>query len=148
MNFSQMDFRCGLPPIIPTSFVPNSINLAQGVIAIVCALIGLPLNIYLFIIIVKFKSLHQQSLKLMLQLVIIGILYHLVISPVILASAVSGGWPFGEVACNLLGIIHDIFSSLRFFFTLVFTTDRFIFIFWPFFYIKYKGVISLLDYGP
>lgn len=138
-----MEYHCDLPPVFLRILgIPNTVHIIQGVIAILCGVIGVPMNVYLLVIIVKFKSLHQRSLILMLQIVIIEIFYHIVIPPTILSSAVTGEWLFGEMICNLSGILHDLFPAVRFYFPLVFTVDRFIYVFWPFFYAKHGKIIA------
>jgi uncharacterized membrane protein YciS (DUF1049 family) len=138
-------FRCGLPPFFPPALgIHDSINKIQATIAILTATVGLPLNIYLFIIILKYKSLHQRSLFLSLQIIAIEIVYHAVVPATILTSGITGTWIFGEVFCNITGMIHDAFAMFRFSMTLVLTVDRFIYIFQPFFYSKHGGKLAWL----
>lgn len=147
-NSSGPMFRCNLPPFFPPSLgIHDSINKIQATIAILTAIIGLPLNIYLFVIILKFKSLHQRSLFLSLQIIAIEIVYHAVVPMTILTSGITGTWEFGEVFCNITGMIHDAFAMFRFSMTLVLTVDRFIYIFWPHFYSNHGGKIAWLLSG-
>lgn len=138
-------FRCNLPPSFPPFLgIHDAINKIQATIAITTAIIGLPLNIYLFIIILKYKSLHQRSLFLSLQIIAIEIVYHAVVPATILTSGIKGTWIFGEVFCNMTGMIHDAFAMVRFSMMLVLTVDRFIYIFGPFFYSKHGGKVAWL----
>ena len=141
INGSTAELRCGLGPGIPEFLgIPDAINQVQAAIAILTAMIGLPLNIYLLVIILKFKSLrHQRSFKLSLQIIVIEIVYHLVIPLTIFTSGVSGKWLYGDVICNITGMIHDAFAMFRFSMTLVLTIDRFLYIFGPFIYAKHGG---------
>lgn len=142
-NDSMTMFRCGLPPFFPPTLgIHDAINKVQASIAIVTALVGLPLNIYLLIIILKYKSLHQRSLFLSLQIIVIEILYHAVVPATILTSGIQGTWVFGEIFCNITGMIHDAFAILRFSMMFVLTMDRFIYIFGPFFYPRYGGQVA------
>lgn len=131
-------FRCNLPPFLPPSLgIPNVINLLQAVIAITTAMVGLPLNAYLLVIILKNKVLHQLSPFLSLQIIIVEIVYQAVIPVLVLTSGITGTWVFGEVLCNIAGIIHDGFPAFRCSMTLVWTIDRFIYVFSPNYYSKH-----------
>ncbi len=137
------NYHCDLPPYLPPSLgISNAVNIVQAVIAIIAMLIGLLINIYLLIVIIKFPSLHQRSLYLSLQIIIIEIVYHLIIPPTILVSSITGTWVFGEFMCNITGMVHDAFAMFRFSMMLVLTIDRFISIFKPFFYNAYGGHIA------
>lgn len=147
-NVSGRMYRCNLPPFFPPSLgIHDSINKVQAGIAIATALVGLPLNIYLFVIILKYKSLHQKTLFLSLQIIAIEILYHAVIPATILASGITGTWVFGQVTCNLTGMVHDAFPMFRFSMTLVLTLDRFIFVFAPRYYRNHGGKLALVLSG-
>ena len=142
-NESEGMFRCNLPPFFPPSLgIHDSINKIQAIIAVATAFVGLPLNIYLFVIILKYKSLHQRSLFLSLQIIAIEILYHAVIPATILTSGIKGTWVFGQVTCNLTGMVHDAFPMFRFSMTFVLTLDRFIFVFGPQFYCNHGGKLA------
>ena len=140
---ANVSFRCNLPPFFPPSLgVSDVINKVQATIAILTSLFGLPLNLYLFVIILKYKSLHQRALFLSLQIIAVEVVYHAVVPVTILTSGITGTWVFGEVFCNFTGIIHDAFAMFRFSMMFVLTMDRFIYIFGPFLYSKHGGKIS------
>ena len=140
MNNSLI-FRCNLPPFVPPVLeIPEAVNIIQAVIAVLCAVIGLPVNTFLFIIILKHQELHQRSLYLSLPIIFVEVLYHLVIPVTILVSSIKGGWIFGEVVCNITGMINDGFAMYRFTMTSVFTIDRFISLYKPF--SKHVGIIA------
>ena len=135
-------YHCNLPPYFPPALeIPEVVSIIQACIAVLSAVISLPLNFYLFIIIIKFPALHQRSLYLSLQIIVVEILYHLVIPATILISTIHGEWIFGRVVCNITGIIHDGFAMCRYTMTFVFTFDRFISVYKPFF--KHGGSIAL-----
>lgn len=136
-------FRCDLPPFFPLSLgIHNAVDILQATFAVVSAMVGLPLNTYLFVIILKRKVLHQMSLFLSLQIIAVGIVYQAVIPVLILTSGIKGTWVFGEVFCNMAGMIHDGFAAFRFSMTLVLTIDRSVYIFWPDFYSKCGGKLA------
>ncbi len=140
---NQTNYSCGLPPFFhPDLGVPEAVNVIQATIAVLAALISAPINIYLFIIILKYPELHQRSLLLSLQIITIEILYHLTVPITILISTINGTWVLGDILCEITGMIHDAFAMLRFTMTLVLTTDRFLSVYKPFFYSKYGGTVS------
>ena len=141
-------FRCNQPSSFPPALgIHDSINQVQATIATATALVGLPMNIYLTIIILRYKTLHQRALFLSLQITIIEIVYHAVVPTTILTSGIMGTWVFGEFFCNVTGMIHDAFAMVRFSMTFVLTVDRFIYIFGPFFYSKYGGRVAWILSG-
>ena len=141
MENENTSYHCNLPPHFPTALeIPEAVNIIQACIAVLSAVISLPLNFYLSIIIVKFPVLHQRSLYLSLQIIVVDILYHLLIPATILISTIHGEWIFGRVACNITGMIHDGFAMYRFTMTFVFTIDRFISVYKPFF--KHGALIA------
>lgn len=143
MNGNTSLPRCGLPPNFPPSLgIHDAVNKVQAVIAVTTAIIGLPLNIYLLVIIIRFKLLHQQSLFLCLQIIAVEVLYHMVVPITIMTSGITGVWIFGEVFCNINGMIHDLFAIFRFSMTFVITIDRFICIFGPYFYARHGGKLA------
>ena len=136
-------YPCNLPPFIsPQLGIPEAVNTLQAAIAVTAALLSAPINIYLFIIIIKYPELHQRSLFLSIQIIGVEILYHLTVPAVILVSTVHGQWVLGEVACEIIGVINDGFAIFRFSMTFVLTIDRFLFVYKPFFYVKRGKLVS------
>jgi hypothetical protein len=142
---SMQEFHCGLPPVFsPSLGIHKSIDMMQSTIALVTAAIGLPLNIYLFIMIVIHKSLHQRYLFLCFQIITIEILYYAVIPATIMMSGIEGTWILGESLCNMTGVVNDIFPAFRFSMMLVLTIDRFVLVFWPRSYSERGGRLALI----
>ncbi len=137
------EFECGLSPEFPDFLqIPEAVNTIQAFIAMLSAAVGLPLNLFLLAVIIKYPALHQQSLFLSLQIIGIEILYHLTIPFTILISTISGYWVLGNVVCNVSGMIHDAFAMFRFTMTFVLTVDRFMSVYKPFLYFKHGKKIS------
>ena len=126
-----------LPPAIP-----EAVNIIQAIIAALSALVSAPINIFLFIIIIKFPELHQRSLYLPIQIIGIEIIYHVTIPITIVVSTVNKEWVLGDIMCNITGTIHDGFAMFRFSMTLVLTFDRFLSVYKPFFYFKHGAIVS------
>ena len=144
MNETQnVTLSCGLGPSFPPALgVPEIVNIIQAIVAVLAGLVSAPINIYLFIIIIKYRVLHQRSLFLSIQIIGIEILYHVTVPVVILVSTIENNWVFGEVVCDITGMIHDAFAMFRFTMTLVLTMDRFLSVYKPFFYSKHGGIVS------
>jgi len=136
-------YPCDLPPFIsPQLEIPEVVNILQAAIAVAAALMSAPVNIYLFIIIIKYPELHQRSLFLSIQIIGIEILYHLTVPAIILVSTVYGQWVLGDVVCEIIGMINDGFAMFRFSMTFVLTVDRFLSVYKPFFYVKRGKLVS------
>lgn len=134
-NTTLEAYRCDLPPFFPPSLnIPVSIDYIQACVALVLGATGFLLNLFILLMVACCRVLHQRVMYLALQIVFIDLIYTLTIPPVIFISGVSSPWLLGRPMCNILGIIHDFFAMFRFTTTFVLTLDRFISVFWPFFY--------------
>lgn len=132
---NNTSYPCDLSPSFPPYLeIPPAVNYVQVCVALVLGAIGFLLNLYILIVIVRYRSLHQQLMYLALQIVGADLLYTATIPAAIFLSGVSGAWLLGGVMCNIFGAIHDFFAVFRFTMTLVLTLDRFISVFWPYFY--------------
>lgn len=148
---NNTSYPCDLPPFFPPHLeIPSAVNYLQVCTALVLGTIGFLLNLYILIVIVRYRSLHQQLMYLALQIVGVDLLYTITIPPVIFLSGMSGEWLLGGVMCNIFGMIHDFFAMFRFTMTLVLTLDRFISVFWPYFYLRNSirliGVLLVVTY--
>lgn len=130
-------YQCDLPPFFPPSLnIPISIDYIQACVALMLGATGFLLNLFILLMVICYRVLHQRVMYLALQIVCIDLIYTLTIPLVIFVSGVSGAWILGGVMCNIIGIVHDFFAMFRFTTTLVLTLDRFISVFWPFFYYR------------
>ena len=130
-------FPCGLPPYFPPSFnIHPAISYVQVAIALIMGFTGFFLNLFILVMIIKYKRLHNRLMYLAVQITAVDLLYTMAIPPVIFTSGVAGTWLLGMAACNILGMIHDGFVMFRFLMTLILTLDRFVSVFWPFFHLK------------
>ena len=130
-------FPCGLPPYFPPSLnIHPAISYVQVAIALIMGFTGFFLNLFILVMIIKYKRLHNRLMYLAVQITAVDLLYTMAIPPVIFTSGVAGTWLLGMAACNILGMIHDGFVMFRFLMTLILTLDRFVSVFWPFFHLK------------
>lgn len=142
---SNISIHCDLPASFPPGLgIPDVINKIQAAIAIITALVGLPMTLYLLVIIIKFKLHNNRPFFLYLQILVVQIAYYLVIPLTILISGIVGHWVFGEGICNVNSVIHDTYAMFRFSMMFALTFDRFLYIFLPFSYSKYGGKVIWL----
>lgn len=138
-NTTFPQFRCG--PFLPPS-VPTAIDGMQATIALIVAISAILLNGTVLYLVAHFKHLHQSSLFLALQLNISHIIIASTVMASIVVSTIARGWLFGEVFCQIVGMVNDGLTFVRFRMVLVFTLDRLFTVFMPLFYIKHGAKIS------
>jgi hypothetical protein len=147
-NATQEVYPCDLPPFFPPSLnIPASLDYIQACIILMLGATGFLFNLFILFMVVRFRVLHQRIMYLALQIVCIDLIYTLTIPPVIFISGASGTWLLGQAMCNIFGIIHDFFAMFRFTMTLVLTLDRFMSVFWPFFYDRKSTHMVLVMLG-
>ena len=129
-NISNDSSDCLVPPLTTAL----AVNYIQACIALLLGTTGFLTNLFILVLIASYKKLRQRLMYLGLHIVVIDLVYTTTVPPAIFASGASGEWLFGEVMCNIFGIINDFFALFRFTMTLVLAVDRFISVFWPFFY--------------
>ena len=135
MDQEAVNYTCGLPPDFPPSLgIPVAVNYVQGVIALVTGILGLTLNAFVLMIIMKYRSLHQRLMYVAVQIIVVEILYSLTVPPAIFVSSIAREWLLGDAMCNILGIVNDGFAYFRFMMTFILTLDRFVSVFHPFVY--------------
>jgi len=109
------------------------------------------LNGFLIFLIVVAKSLHRSVYFLALQLAVVDIVITLVITPVTIISAFAGEWILGPELCSLTLFIQHILRHGRYWLMFIFVCNRFISVFYPFFYHKHERkmvvIFSLLAWS-
>ncbi|XP_011402977.1 PREDICTED: melanopsin-B-like isoform X2 [Amphimedon queenslandica] len=139
------NYTCGLPPDFPPSLnIPPAISYVQASIALVTGIVGLLLNAFILIIIIKYRSLHQRLMYIAIQIIVVEIAYSLLVPPAIFVSGIARDWLLGEAMCNILGIINDGFAYFRFMMTFILTLDRFVSVFFPFVYERNSKKILII----
>ena len=129
------NYTCGLPTDFPPSLdIPPAISYVQAGIALVTGIVGLLLNGFVLIIIIKYRGLHQRLMYIAIQIIVVEIVYSLLVPPAIFASGIARDWLLGDAMCNILGVVNDGFAWFRFMMTLILTLDRFVSVFLPFVY--------------
>ncbi len=99
---------------------------------------GAPLNIIVLVLLVKYKKLRTVSFFIALQVILvdIGITFITFVTRIITNAA--NRWLFGDYLCSILGAFNFVTYLLRI--TLMFTLviDRFLTVFMPYKYPKYR----------
>ncbi len=146
-NVSELDtsspFYCGVPPSLPPD-VPEVVNTIQAIIALMTILLSLLLNSSLLFLVIKFKLLHERQFYLSLQLSISHLVFSTTVLVTVFVSGLLGEWVFGDVICQLVGPLHDMWVAQRFFLTLVLTLDRAFTIFMPFRYGPHSRKMTII----
>ena len=133
---------CMLPTRLPSTIHP-AVNYTQAAIVLITMIVGITMNGFVVFLIGRHKILQKRSFYLALQLIVAHLLFSCTVLPVMFVSALLGEWRLGVFMCQLLGTIHDVVITSRYLLTFVLTVDRFLSVFFPFFYLQRGGKISL-----
>ena len=98
--------------------------------------IGIILNSMVIVLVAKFKSLHQTTFYLALQVVIVDLCITLLVFPTTIATIIADRWVFGAAGCPSIGFFLFTFRNMRNFLMFVFVTDRLLTVFTPYWYFK------------
>ena len=98
--------------------------------------IGIILNSMVIVLVAKFKSLHQTTFYLALQVVIVDLCITLLQFPTTTANVIADRWVFGAAGCPSIGFFLFTFRNMRNFLMFVFVTDRLLTVFIPYWYFK------------
>ena len=145
MNNSTCDnctgFRCDIPPFL--FGIPEYVNYIQGVLILLVAIVSFVLNGFTVFLIIWHKRLHQRAFYLAFHICIINLIFTTFVHVTSIISSFAGGWLLGNIGCQVVGLFHDTFVSLRYMFALVLGVDRLMTIFSPFWY-KRNGSKALV----
>ncbi len=117
---------------ISVDVIVRSLLAVYGVIQVI---LGIFLNSFILLLVYKFEVL-RITLFIVSQVAIIRCLSNVI-------NQVAGRWVFGLNLCLLIGLISVSFTIIRSHMILVFSTDRFASVFWPFFYPKHNCKIAI-----
>ncbi len=135
-------FYCGVPPSLPPE-VPVAVNIIQGVIALLIIVFSLLLNSLLLVLVVKYKKLRERQFYLALQITASHIVFSITVLVTVCVTSFAEEWILGDVVCQIVGPLHDMWVAQRFFFTLVLTLDRAFTLFLPFHYGPHSKKVSI-----
>ncbi len=100
--------------------------------------LGAPLNIIVLVLLAKCKKLRTLSFSIAFQVVLVdlGIVLTVIVPRIIVTAA--NRWLFGEYICAIQGAFHFITYLLRIFLMFLLVIDRFLTVFVPYKYPKYR----------
>ena len=99
---------------------------------------GVFLNIFVIYLVCKFKSLRTTEFVFATQIVAVGAVRSIFLSPLQMVSAIVNQWLFGAYMCAIVGDIMFNLGTLRSGLMLTFVSDRFLNVFAPYTYPKYR----------
>ena len=98
---------------------------------------GVLLNGMVIVLVAKYKKLQTHSIVISLQVVALDLLLSLYIL-LSVVNSIANRWLFGEYMCALTGMFGFIITLARTFLMFVFVIDRYLSVFWTYFYPKHK----------
>ena len=103
------------------------------------------LNSFVIFLVVKHKALHNLSMALATQVIVVNLLSVLVILPAALATASANRWLFGDIMCFIQGAVIFTLLYERSGLMFMLVIDRFLLIYKTYSYPKYRAkmVITL-----
>lgn len=124
------------------SLFPAAIDYLKGIITIAIIAGSLCINILVVYLVIRFKQLRQRAFYLALQLVVLNLVFTVSVLPSVAVSSIARKWILGDVMCQIIGSINEIFFPVHYFIVLVLTLDRFFTVFTPFFYSRYGNKVA------
>ena len=99
---------------------------------------GVFLNIFVIYLVCKFKSLRTTEFVFATQIVAVGAMRSIFLLPLQMVSAMVNQWLFGAYMCAIVGDVSFNLGTLRAGLMLAFVSDRFLNVFAPYTYPRYR----------
>ncbi len=122
------------------AYIESIVKYYQMVNSLIVFFLGVFLNTFVVVLLLKFKKLRTLSFALALQIVLINLVNSLSFATEIISN-IANQWFFGEYICVLVGFLHFLAYITRIVLMLVFVIDRCLTIYIPFAYPKYRQKI-------
>ena len=106
-------------------------------------LLSVSLNCFVIWLVATHKKLHTLSFGVALQVIVLDILFSVSIHLPIVITSIAGRWVLGKEACVLIGFIAFFTGLERTHLMFVFVVDRFLSVFFPYFYPRHKVKITV-----
>ena len=135
---------CVAPTRLPDT-IPPVVDYVQATTVLITMILAIIMNGFVIYLVARHKVLHQMAFYLALQIIVAHLILSVIVLPFIFVTAVLREWRLGLVMCQLLGSIHDTVITSRYLLTFVLTMDRVISVFYPFFYLRHGGKISICN---
>ena len=122
---------------ISPAYIESILKYYQMVNYLIVFFFGVFLNTFVLVLLLKFKKLRTLSFALALQIVFINLVNSLLFATDLISN-IANQWFFGEFICVLVGFLHSLAYTIRIVLMLVFVIDRYLIIYLPFSYPKYR----------
>ncbi len=116
----------------------------QSLFWVLLLLSAASLNIFVMVLIAKYKKLQTLSFGIALQIVVLDLITSVIVSLVGMVNAINNRWVFGEQVCALTGLIIYMIPLIRSGVMFVFVVDRFLSVFCPFAYPIFQKKIAVI----
>lgn len=142
-NFTNDTLSCVAESLaVPVYPYNHALSIATRVVQITFYVLlfiaSTPLNSLMIYLIARFKSLQTMSFALVLQVVILNLIATLVFIPLTIITVAANEWLLGEIACVVSGTAYYTVGFIRTELMLCLVIDRFLLVFCPFCYPKYR----------
>ena len=135
---------CMAPIRLPDT-IPPAVDYVQATTVLITMILAIIMNGFVIFLVARHKVLHQMAFYLALQIIVAHLIFSVTVLPFIFVTAILREWRLGLVMCQLLGSIHDTIITSRYLLTFVLTMDRVISVFYPFFYLRHGGKVSICN---
>jgi hypothetical protein len=128
-------------PLPYSSALTITVRVLYAAFHIIALLAAIILNALVIVLVAKFKKLHNHSFAVAFQVAAINLLRSLVLL-VNQPNVMAGRWLFGEFMCAFTGVIQGTIL-VRVLLMFAFVIDRYLAVFYPYWYPKHKGKIII-----
>ena len=135
---------CMAPIRLPDT-IPPAVDYVQATTVLITMILAITMNGFVIFLVARHKVLHQMAFYLALQIIVAHLIFSVTVLPFIFVTAILREWRLGLVMCQLLGSVHDAIITSRYLLTFVLTMDRVISVFYPFFYLRHGGKVSICN---
>lgn len=104
--------------------------------------IALFLNAFVVYLVARYKTLHNITFYLALQITIVDLANAIIVYPTTLANVIAAQFVFRGL-CSMLGVIVAFLRTARNLFMMVLVADRFCLIFLPFWYSRHRVKVTI-----
>ncbi len=111
---------------------------------VLIVIVGLPINWFLILLVIKNKTLHTLSFAVAMQVVVLNVFIVSILVSLNIISLSANRWLFGEYVCAVNGALNLLTYFTRIFLMLVLVIDRFMTVSIPYFYPKYRRKVVFI----
>ena len=141
LSCEELQEEFGSPLPLPIH-VANVVRYIQAVFYIIYFLLGVPLNLFVTLLILRYKKLQTVTFTLALQVCIGDMINAAIVFPTSAVNAIAGRYVFTGL-CSTFGFLTFFLGLARFYLMFVFVLDRFCTIFLPFRYQRHRIKVVL-----